>query len=93
MHTFDGVYRDIVEDRRIVYAYDMYTDDTRISVSLATIDLEPEGDGTRLTFTEQRAYLDGHDKPVSTARPARASCWTRWPGTWASRSGPEPGPT
>ena len=38
-------------------------DDTRISVSLTTVEFEPSGDGTRLTYTEQCAFLDGHDTP------------------------------
>jgi len=38
-------------------------DDTRISVSLTTIEFEPDGDGTHLVFTEQGAYLDGCDNP------------------------------
>ena len=41
----------------------MHIGDTRISVSLATIELKPEGTGTRLTFTEQGAFLDGYDDP------------------------------
>jgi uncharacterized protein YndB with AHSA1/START domain len=53
--------RDIVPDERIVYAYDMYLDETRISVSLGTVELKPDGDGTRLTYTEQGAFLDGLD--------------------------------
>jgi uncharacterized protein YndB with AHSA1/START domain len=60
-HTFEARYYDIVENQRIVYAYDMLLGDERISVSLATIVLEPAGDGTRLTLTEQGAYLDGYD--------------------------------
>ena len=35
----------------------------RLSVSLATIEFRREGAGTRLLFTEQAAFLDGHDKP------------------------------
>ena len=58
---FDGVYHDIVADRRIVYSYGMHVDDRRISVSLATVELAPAGGGTRLTFTEQAAFLDGFD--------------------------------
>jgi uncharacterized protein YndB with AHSA1/START domain len=58
-----AVYRDIVPGERLVYAYDMYSDDTRISVSLGTVELAPVGDGTRLTYTEQGAYLDGLDTP------------------------------
>ena len=62
-YTFEARYQDIVPDERIVYAYDMHTGDRRISVSLGTVQLEPEGDGTRLTYTEQGAYLDGLDTP------------------------------
>jgi uncharacterized protein YndB with AHSA1/START domain len=64
VYTFEGRYQDIVPDERIVYSYDMLLGDTRISVSLATIELKPEGDGTRLVFTEQGAFLDGHDTPA-----------------------------
>lgn len=56
---FHCVYQDIVQDRRIVYCYNMYVDDKKISVSLATIEFEPAGKGTRLILTEQGAYLDG----------------------------------
>jgi uncharacterized protein YndB with AHSA1/START domain len=61
--TLDAVYQDIVPGRRIIHAYDMHKDDVRISVSLATIEVEPHGDGTRLTLTEYGVYLDGHDTP------------------------------
>ncbi|MCP3141861.1 SRPBCC family protein [Pyxidicoccus xibeiensis] len=60
VHAFDSLYQDIVPDQRIVYTYDMHLDDVRISVSLATVELIPEGTGTRLVFTEQGAFLDGH---------------------------------
>jgi uncharacterized protein YndB with AHSA1/START domain len=61
--TYDALYHDIVENERIVYAYDMYMGDTRISVSLSTIELSPADDGTRLVYTECGAFLDGHDTP------------------------------
>jgi uncharacterized protein YndB with AHSA1/START domain len=64
IHTFDARYQDIVPDQRIVSTYDMYLDETRISVSLATVELAPEGGGTRLVYTEQGAFLDGHDTPA-----------------------------
>jgi uncharacterized protein YndB with AHSA1/START domain len=54
-------YRDIVENARIVYVYDMYVDDRKISVSLATVQFAKEGKGTRLTVTEQGTFLDGYD--------------------------------
>jgi uncharacterized protein YndB with AHSA1/START domain len=63
MYTYDARYQDIVPDERIVYTYEMYRDETRISVSVATVELTPEGGGTRLVFTEQGAFLDGEDKP------------------------------
>jgi len=58
---FDATYFDIVPDRRIVYAYEMTIDGTKISTSLATVEFEAEGTGTRLIVTEQGAFLDGYD--------------------------------
>ena len=63
VHIYEAIYRDIVPDRRIILTYDMYLDETRISVSLATVELNPVAAGTRLTYTEQGAYLDGHEVP------------------------------
>jgi uncharacterized protein YndB with AHSA1/START domain len=63
VYTYDARYQDIVPDERIVYTYDMHRGETRISVSLATVELRPEGDGTLLIFTEQGAFLDGQDTP------------------------------
>ena len=63
IHSFDALYYDIVPDQRIVYSYEMHLDEKRISVSLATIELAPAADGTRLTLTEQGAYLDDFDDP------------------------------
>ncbi|EYF03814.1 SRPBCC family protein [Chondromyces apiculatus] len=63
-HAVDGHYLDIVPDQRIVYAYDMLLNDARVSVSLVTVEFKPEGTGTRMVFTEQGAFLDGHDTPA-----------------------------
>jgi uncharacterized protein YndB with AHSA1/START domain len=57
----DTTYLDIVQDKRFVFAYTMVVGDERISASLGTVELIPEGKGTRHVFTEQGAYLDGHD--------------------------------
>jgi uncharacterized protein YndB with AHSA1/START domain len=54
-------YYDIVPDQRIVYAYEMSANGARYSVSLATIELAKNGDGTAMAWTEQGAYLDGID--------------------------------
>ncbi len=37
----------------------MTVGDQRISVSLATVEIAPSGDGTRFVYTEQGAYFDG----------------------------------
>lgn len=60
-YTFDVTYRDIVPDNRIVYTYEMTVNGQRMSVSLATIELFPEGDGTRMVVREDGAFLDGLD--------------------------------
>jgi uncharacterized protein YndB with AHSA1/START domain len=63
-YAFQALYLDIVLGRRIVYTYDMLLDGVRISVSLATVEFEPQRDRTRLVFTEQTAFLDGHEMPA-----------------------------
>jgi hypothetical protein len=45
----------------------MYANDTLISVSLASIEFAQCGDGTKLTWTEQGAYLDGYNGPDASA--------------------------
>jgi uncharacterized protein YndB with AHSA1/START domain len=62
-YSFDAVYYDIVPDERIVTAYEMYADDARLSVSVATVEITPAGSGAHLVYTEQGAFLDGNDKP------------------------------
>jgi uncharacterized protein YndB with AHSA1/START domain len=58
---FDARYHEIVPNERIVYVYDMYTDDVQISTSLATIEFGERGQGTELVITEQGVFLDGRD--------------------------------
>jgi uncharacterized protein YndB with AHSA1/START domain len=65
---FQAQYHDIVQDKRIVYSYSMHIDEKKISVSLATIEFEPSGKGTRLILTEQGAFLDGYDDAGSRER-------------------------
>jgi uncharacterized protein YndB with AHSA1/START domain len=61
-YGYDALYYDIVPDQRLVYCYEMYADDARISVSVATIEFAKAAAGTRLTYTEQGAFLDGLDQ-------------------------------
>lgn len=64
VYTYDALYQEIVPNRRIVFTYAMDHDETRVSVSLATVEFAPARGGTRLVFTEQGAFLDGRDAPT-----------------------------
>lgn len=59
--TFDAIYHDVVPNERLVYAYQMFLDERKISVSLATLQLVAQGESTTLKVTEQGAFLDGYD--------------------------------
>lgn len=64
--SFDCIYRDIVEPvgseaGRIIYSYVMHLNGRKISVSQATIEIMPEGQGTKLALTEYGDFLDGYD--------------------------------
>jgi uncharacterized protein YndB with AHSA1/START domain len=63
-HRFEATYYDIVPSARIVYAYEMYLDGVRISVSLTTITFEDVDGKTKLTLHEDGAFLDGFDDPT-----------------------------
>lgn len=59
--TFEAIYQDVVPNARLVYCYQMLLDEKKISVSLATLELQSTGRGTRLKVTEQGAFLDGYE--------------------------------
>ncbi|WP_282942596.1 SRPBCC family protein [Paenibacillus sp. RC67] len=61
--TFDACYQEIIPDQRIVYTYTLDSNETRISVSITTVELIPTEGGTKLVFTEQGAFFDGLDTP------------------------------
>jgi uncharacterized protein YndB with AHSA1/START domain len=61
VYRYDAVIQDITPNERVIFTYDMHCDDQRISVSVTTIELHADGEGTRLVFTEQGAFLDGLD--------------------------------
>src|SRR4029077_3475006 len=66
---FQVHYLDIVPLHRIVYAYNMHVDERKISVSLATVQIEALAPTrSRLTVTEQGAFLDGYDDAGSRER-------------------------
>jgi uncharacterized protein YndB with AHSA1/START domain len=61
-----------VPDKRLVYAYDMYWLDKKISVSLASVEFVLAGKGTKLVLAEQHAFLDGYEDSGSRERGTRA---------------------
>jgi uncharacterized protein YndB with AHSA1/START domain len=63
VYSYDALYEDIVADERIVYTYNMHRNGVRMSVSVTTVELLADGDGTHLRYTEQGVFLDGIDTP------------------------------
>jgi uncharacterized protein YndB with AHSA1/START domain len=61
VYTYDSEFRDIVPEERIVYTYEMFAGENRISVSVATVEFHDHEGSTRLVLTEQGAFFDGHD--------------------------------
>ncbi|MBN8902048.1 MAG: hypothetical protein BGO51_18490 [Rhodospirillales bacterium 69-11] len=59
--TYDATYYDVIENERLIYCYEMHLDDRKISVSVATMQLQADGKRTRVLLTEQGAFLDGYD--------------------------------
>jgi uncharacterized protein YndB with AHSA1/START domain len=55
---FDARYYEIVPNARIVYVYDMYMNDVRLSISLVTVEFQERKDETQLVITEQGVFLD-----------------------------------
>jgi uncharacterized protein YndB with AHSA1/START domain len=58
---YDATFYDIVPMQRIVYSYEMYSNDSRISISVASIQFLQGDRSTILVWTEQGAFLDGLD--------------------------------
>lgn len=68
VQRIDKVFFDIVAGQRIVFAYDIRLDERRLSVSLVTVEFFASRRGTRMTYTEQLAYLDGHEDRAQRLR-------------------------
>jgi len=56
-HLFEGTYLDIVDGRRLVFAFVMHVGGRKLSASIATVEILADGDGARLLFTEQGVYF------------------------------------
>ena len=61
----DTLYLDIVPERSIVFSYSMTSRGEPVSVSLTTVELSVDGEGTRLRLVEQVAFLDGKDNAAN----------------------------
>ena len=61
VYTYESQFRDIVPEQRIVYTYEMFADQARISVSVATVIFIGRDATSQLVLTEQGVFLDGHD--------------------------------
>jgi uncharacterized protein YndB with AHSA1/START domain len=61
LYTYESEFRDIVPEQRIIYTYEMLADETRISVSVATVQFRSQDAATQLVLTEQGVFLDGQD--------------------------------
>lgn len=68
VHSYNATIWDIVQNERIVLAYEMHMDDIRTSVSLATTEIKPHGSGSKLIYTEQGVFFDGHDSAAERER-------------------------
>jgi uncharacterized protein YndB with AHSA1/START domain len=73
--SYDAHFYEVIPNERIVYAYDMYLGDVHHSLSLATVEFEPAGDGARLVYTEHVAYLDGTGAAEGTASREHGVGW------------------
>jgi len=72
VYTYSAQFRDIVVDQRIVYTTEMLADDTRISVTVATVEFHASGDTTELVLTEQGVFLDGLETAAQREEGTRA---------------------
>jgi uncharacterized protein YndB with AHSA1/START domain len=90
MFRAETLYLDIVDGARIVSVETVSKHGTRLSVSLVTAEIRPEGTGARVVLTDQIVALDdpdilkGHEQGYSGALD-NLTCWlsrqeTAWPG-------------
>jgi uncharacterized protein YndB with AHSA1/START domain len=62
--TFESHYHDIVVGQRIAYTSTLSVGEKVATVSLTTVELNPDGNMTRLVLTEHGAFLDAHEQPA-----------------------------
>ncbi len=72
VYTYTAEFRDIVPGTRIVATTEMLADDTRISVTLFSVEFHDAGAATKLVLTEHGAYLDGRETAAAREHGTRA---------------------
>lgn len=62
-HAYEAVvyYQDIVPDRRLVMSETVSKADVRLSVALATVEIDPDGTGARMRLTLQITAEEGSE--------------------------------
>jgi uncharacterized protein YndB with AHSA1/START domain len=78
--VFDAQYFDIVPNERVLYSYEMTVNGRKISTSLATFELVPDGKKTKVILTEQGAYFDDPEM-AKYALPGQTQHQSRLAGT------------
>lgn len=76
----DAVYNDVTPNEWLVYSYGTHLDEKKVSVSMATMELNPAGAKTTLKVTEQGAFLNGYDDAGSREHDTgllQDALWTR----------------
>lgn len=57
-HLMQGLYHHIVPDERFVLSFTLHIGERLLSVSLMTVEVSAEGDGTRLRVSEHGAFFE-----------------------------------
>lgn len=60
-HGYRAYYLDVVPGKQIIYAYAMNAGGIQTSAALATIEFVGKRNNTKMTYTEQSAFLDAAD--------------------------------
>jgi uncharacterized protein YndB with AHSA1/START domain len=67
-YSEDCRYQDIVENLRLCFSMTIAEGDKRITTSMVTVELSPDGPHTRIKVTDQIVILDGGDTAAGRER-------------------------
>jgi uncharacterized protein YndB with AHSA1/START domain len=77
-YSYEALFQDIVPAERIVYTYDMHLEETRISVSLATVSSDPWTTRAPAWSSPSRVRSSTATSPRPGAPRVWAASWTPW---------------